>query len=45
MPFHKSQRIHNQQNHSSLREEAITSKLDKFAKRPPSLNGINKQLP
>ncbi|MBB3151614.1 hypothetical protein FHS16_001660 [Paenibacillus endophyticus] len=35
----------NFQNHSSLRGQSGKLKTDKFAKRPPSLNGINKQLP
>jgi hypothetical protein len=45
MPFNKSNKTENQQNHSSFREKAISLKTDKFAKRPPSLNKINKQLP
>ncbi|MBD2869780.1 hypothetical protein [Paenibacillus arenilitoris] len=31
--------------HTSLREHTATLKTEKFAKRPPSLNRINKQLP
>lgn len=45
MPFNKSNKTENQQNHSSFREQTITLKSEKFAKRPPSMNGINKQLP
>ncbi|MBB3070576.1 hypothetical protein FHS14_003578 [Paenibacillus baekrokdamisoli] len=30
---------------SGFRERSITLKPEKSAKRPPSLNGINKQLP
>ncbi|WP_276310884.1 hypothetical protein [Paenibacillus paeoniae] len=43
MPFNKSEKIRNQQNEASIKEEAITPKPDKHAKRPPSLNGIDKQ--
>ncbi|WP_173275686.1 hypothetical protein [Paenibacillus sp. NEAU-GSW1] len=45
MPINKSDKKHNRQNDSSIKEEAVSSKLNKFANRPPSLNGINKQLP
>ncbi|MDQ6418060.1 hypothetical protein RB620_01290 [Paenibacillus sp. LHD-117] len=43
MPHNKSKKINNLQNESSISEEAITVKGEKAAKRPPSLNGINKQ--
>ncbi|MFF2479497.1 hypothetical protein [Paenibacillus sp. NPDC058071] len=45
MPINKSDKKDNQQNRSRFKEEAVTVNMDKFAKRPPSLNGINKQLP
>lgn len=45
MPFNKSEKLNNRQNDSSINEKATSVKLNKFAKRPPSLNGINKQLP
>lgn len=45
MPFNKSNKTENQQNHSSIRDKSISLKMDKFARRPPSLNKINKQLP
>lgn len=45
MPHNKGQKINNLQNDSSLREESVTLRSAKFAKRPPSLNKINKQLP
>lgn len=35
----------NFQNHSNMRGQSGKLKTDKVAKRPPSLNGINKQLP
>ncbi|WP_279387144.1 hypothetical protein [Paenibacillus pinisoli] len=43
MPVNKSEKIHNQQDNASLKEEAITPKVKEQAKRPPSLNGIDKQ--
>jgi len=43
MPFNKSQKINNQQNESSITETEQTVKSEKAAKRPPSLNGIDKQ--
>ncbi|WP_162848411.1 hypothetical protein [Paenibacillus nanensis] len=45
MPFNKSQTTHEQQSFSRMKSEAITLKMNKFAKRPPSLNKINKNLP
>ncbi|WP_155985737.1 hypothetical protein [Paenibacillus gorillae] len=45
MPFNKSDKKENQRNQSSYKEEAASTKLNKSANRPPSLNGINKQLP
>ncbi|MFF2089689.1 hypothetical protein [Paenibacillus sp. NPDC058174] len=45
MPFNKSDKKDNQHNQSSIKEEAISTKENKAANRPPSLNGINKQLP
>ncbi|WP_419873574.1 hypothetical protein [Candidatus Pristimantibacillus sp. PTI5] len=35
----------NRQNQAGLRGQSGKLKTDKFAKRPSSLNGINKQLP
>jgi hypothetical protein len=43
--FNKNSKTDNRQNHSSSQGQAGKLKTDKFAKRPPSLNGINKQLP
>ncbi|MGF7047570.1 MULTISPECIES: hypothetical protein [unclassified Paenibacillus] len=43
MPFHKPLKINNQQNKSSIKEEAITLHPEKAAKYPPSLNNIPKQ--
>ncbi|MFD1954739.1 hypothetical protein ACFSL6_11345 [Paenibacillus thailandensis] len=45
MPYNRSEKMNNRQNDSSINEKAAGIKLGKFAKRPPSLNGINKQLP
>lgn len=45
MPFNKSQTINEQRSMSRMKAEATTLKMNKYAKRPPSLNGINKQLP
>ncbi|GGG88333.1 hypothetical protein GCM10010918_53540 [Paenibacillus radicis (ex Gao et al. 2016)] len=45
MPINKSDKKENQRNQSSFKEEAISTKQNKMANRPPSLNGINKQLP
>lgn len=43
MPHNKPEKIHNQQNKDSIREESIAMRPDKAAKRVPSLNGIPKQ--
>ncbi|MDF2835417.1 MAG: hypothetical protein K0Q63_1057 [Paenibacillus sp.] len=43
MPHNKSNKINNRQNESSINEEEQTVKAEKAAKRPPSLNGINKK--
>ena len=45
MPINKSDKTKNQQNFSRFKQEAITVNMSKFAKRPPSMNGINKHLP
>lgn len=45
MPTNKNSKGNGRQNPSGIRENTPTIKMDKFAKRPPSLNGINKQLP
>jgi len=42
MPHNKSEKIHNQQNEASLKEPVTDTKAEKTAKRPPSLNGIEK---
>lgn len=43
MPYNKSEKIHSRQNDASINEKAAGLKLSKSAKRPPSLNGINKR--
>lgn len=43
MPFNKSEKKDNQRNEASFEEQARTTGTEKSAKRPPSLNGINKQ--
>ncbi|WP_181150813.1 hypothetical protein [Paenibacillus sp. PCH8] len=43
MPHNKPEKIHNQQNKDSIREESIAVRPAKAAKRVPSLNGIPKQ--
>ncbi|MEO2205603.1 hypothetical protein ABGV42_17865 [Paenibacillus pabuli] len=43
MPHNKSEKIHNQQNKDSIREESIGARPTKAGKRVPSLNGIPKQ--
>ncbi|MEK4664569.1 MAG: hypothetical protein ACE3K2_14760 [Paenibacillus sp.] len=43
MPHNKPEKIHNQQNKDSIREENIDVRPAKAAKRVPSLNGIPKQ--
>ncbi|MCM3629943.1 hypothetical protein M3194_21650 [Paenibacillus glycanilyticus] len=45
MPFNKAEKTQNRQNNSSFKSEAVGLKLNKLATRPPSMNGINKQLP
>jgi hypothetical protein len=45
MVFNKSNKTDNRQNHSGLHGQSGKLKMNKFAKRPSSLNGINKQLP
>ncbi|WP_269670991.1 hypothetical protein [Paenibacillus sp. 481] len=42
MPYNKAERIHNQQNHASIKEASTTLKLRKAAHRAPSLNRISK---
>ncbi|WP_164764248.1 hypothetical protein [Paenibacillus illinoisensis] len=43
MPHNKPEKIHNQQNKDSIREESIGTRPTKAGKRVPSLNGIPKQ--
>ncbi|GGD64557.1 hypothetical protein GCM10010911_22930 [Paenibacillus nasutitermitis] len=43
MPHNKSEKIHNQKNESSIKEPEMDTKPEKTAKRPPSLNGIDKR--
>ncbi|MFW5435007.1 hypothetical protein [Paenibacillus apiarius] len=43
MPHNKAERIHQQQNKASQKEESITLKPAKAGARPPSLNRIPKQ--
>ncbi|MDK8194883.1 hypothetical protein QP794_32875 [Paenibacillus sp. UMB7766-LJ446] len=43
MPHNKPEKIHNQQNNDSIREEHIAVRPEKAAKRAPNLNGIPKQ--
>jgi len=45
MPRNSSSKIDDQQNASRFREKANTPQLDKMARRPSSLNKINKNLP
>jgi len=45
MAINKNGNSETGQNHSSLRGQSGKLKIDKFAKLPASLNGINKQLP
>ncbi|WP_281279647.1 hypothetical protein [Paenibacillus lentus] len=42
MPHHKSTKIKDQQNKSSIMEEVTEPKMKKQAKRPPSLNEVPK---
>ncbi|WP_269845581.1 hypothetical protein [Paenibacillus selenitireducens] len=42
MPINKSEKIHNQQNKSRLKEEAVTPNPEKQSHRPASLNNIPK---
>lgn len=43
MPHNKPEKIHNQQNKDSIREESIGARPTKAGQRVPSLNGIPKQ--
>lgn len=43
MPHNKPEKIHNQQNKASIREEHIAARPVKAERRPASLNGIPKQ--
>ncbi|MGO4344121.1 hypothetical protein AB4Z45_01350 [Paenibacillus sp. MCAF9] len=45
MAINKNGNGESRQNHSTLCGQSGKLKTDKFAKRPASLNGINKQLP
>lgn len=45
MPHNKSQKFNNQRNEASINDEEQSVKAEKAAKRPPSLNGIDKQKP
>ncbi|GAA0136866.1 hypothetical protein YSY43_37070 [Paenibacillus sp. YSY-4.3] len=42
MPHHKSTKIRDRQNKSSIMEETIEPKTEKQAKKPPSLNEVPK---
>ena len=42
MPNNKSEKIKNKQNQASIKEAFVTSKAEKTAERPASLNGIEK---
>ncbi|CAM4204638.1 hypothetical protein L1N85_07410 [Paenibacillus alkaliterrae] len=45
MVLNKNGKADGHRIHTSVREHSRTLPTNKFAKRPPSLNGINKQLP
>ncbi|WP_424768906.1 hypothetical protein [Paenibacillus sp. sgz302251] len=45
MAYSKGENPNGNRIHSSVREHTRTVKTEKFAKLPPSLNRINKQLP
>ncbi|MBB3110324.1 hypothetical protein FHS18_002391 [Paenibacillus phyllosphaerae] len=45
MPINKSEKKDNQYNESRFKDRSRTPDLEKFANRPASLNGINKNLP
>jgi hypothetical protein len=43
MPYNKSEKINNQRNEASFKEEERTPKAKKQGEVPPSLNGIDKE--
>jgi len=43
VPFNKSEKINNQRNEASFKEQERTPKAKKQGEVPPSLNGINKE--
>jgi hypothetical protein len=45
MPHNKSTKADDQQNGSRMKASVRTLSLDKMARRPASLNRINKNLP
>jgi hypothetical protein len=45
MPINKSTKADDQRNESRFRARPLTPNLDKMARRPASLNHINKNLP
>ncbi|GGF90096.1 hypothetical protein [Paenibacillus abyssi] len=45
MPNNRSETKENRNSESRMKQQARTLRTEKAAKRPPSLNGINKQLP
>ncbi|WP_276351357.1 hypothetical protein [Cohnella caldifontis] len=45
MPHNKSTKADDQQNESRFKENVRTPGLEKMARRPASLNRINKNLP
>ncbi|GIQ69597.1 hypothetical protein XYCOK13_24210 [Xylanibacillus composti] len=44
MPQHKSKSYNEQQRMDSMKDEAGTPNEEKMKKRPPSLNGIHKNV-
>ena len=45
MPWNKADTKENKRNEASFKAKSRTLTPEKFAQRPASLNGINKQLP
>jgi hypothetical protein len=45
MPFNKSTKADDQRREARFGSRALTPNLDKMARRPASLNNINKNLP
>jgi len=44
LPHNRSESSHELQRNASIKEEAVTPKLGKMKKRPPSLNNIDKNI-